>query len=55
MGTERTLCWSTMPWAAEPGTATLHISRANPTVTTLSQRWIDQVQTHGRLRQSGLG
>lgn len=28
----------------EPGTATLHISRANPTVTTLSQRWIDQVQ-----------
>ena len=30
---------------SEPGTATLHISRANPTVTTLSQRWIDQVQT----------
>lgn len=29
---------------AEPGTATLHISRANPTVTTLSQRWIDQVR-----------
>ncbi len=29
---------------SEPGSATLHISRANPTVTTLSQRWIDQVQ-----------
>jgi len=27
-----------------PGSATLHISRANPTVTTLSQPWIDQVQ-----------
>lgn len=28
----------------EPGTATLHISRANPTVTTLSRSWIDQVR-----------
>lgn len=30
--------------AAQPGTATLHISRRTPTVSTLSAAWIDTVQ-----------
>ncbi|HEY0883417.1 MAG TPA: FkbM family methyltransferase [Archangium sp.] len=35
---------------AKPGRATLHVSSANPTLTTLSREWIDEVQADARFR-----
>ena len=37
---------------AKPGRATLHVSTANPTLTTLSRDWIDEVQADVRFRST---
>jgi FkbM family methyltransferase len=37
--------------AAQPGTATLHISRRTPTVSTLSTTWMDDVQQDASFAQ----